>query len=44
MVIVKFDFDDAKLSNYMVVEKVSHKFENGLHTMDLTLIGSWGDD
>jgi hypothetical protein len=38
-VIVKLDLEDMQLSNYMLVEKVKHKFDNGLHTMDLTLRG-----
>lgn len=29
----------TKISNYMVVEKARHSFENGLHQMDLTLRG-----
>jgi hypothetical protein len=27
----------------MLVDKVTHHFEDGLHTMDLTLEGAWGD-
>lgn len=38
-VVVKMDLEDVKLSNYMLVEKVKHKFDNGLHTMDLQLRG-----
>lgn len=39
-VIVKMDFDDIKLSNFMLVEKVTHKFEKNHHSMDLTLKGN----
>ena len=38
-VVVKLDLEDVQLSNFMLVEKVKHKFDNGLHTMDLTLRG-----
>lgn len=30
-------------NNFMLVEKVTHKFENDHHTMDLTLAGAWAD-
>lgn len=30
---------DKKLRNYLLVEKVTHKFSNKVHTMDLTLSG-----
>lgn len=43
MVVVKLTFDDASLSNYMIVDEVKHKFKEGQHTMDLKLLGSWGD-
>lgn len=33
----------VKISNYMVVEKARHSFENGLHQMDLTLRGAGFD-
>lgn len=36
---VMLDLGDMKLSNYMLVEKVTHSFEGALHTMDLTLRG-----
>lgn len=39
-VIVNMDFDDIKLSNFMLVEKVIHKFEKNHHSMDLTLKGN----
>lgn len=37
--IVKMRLGDVDICNYMVCDKVTHKFENDLHTMDLTLIG-----
>ena len=37
--IIKMSLGDIELCNYMVCDKVTHKFENGLHTMNLTLIG-----
>ena len=44
MVFVKLELNDFSLSNYMIVDKVTHNFDNGKHTMDLTLLGSWGDE
>ena len=38
---IKLDLGDITTNNYMVVEKVTHKFENDQHTMDLTLEGAW---
>lgn len=38
---VKLDLGDIKTSNYMLVEKVTHKFENDHYSMDLTLEGAW---
>lgn len=38
-VVVVMKFDDIKISNYMMVEKVKHMFESTTHTMDLTLRG-----
>ena len=38
---VKLDLGDITTNNYMVVEKVTHKFDNDYHTMDLTLEGAW---
>lgn len=38
-VIVKLNVGDLEISNYMMIEKATHTFENGLHTMDLTLSG-----
>lgn len=39
LIVVKMKVGDTKLSNLMLVEKCKHKFEEGLHTMDLTLRG-----
>ena len=40
---VKLDLGDVKVSNYMLVEKVTHTFKNDHHNMDLTLEGAWED-
>lgn len=40
---VKLDIGERIISNYMLVEKVTHTFNNDHHTMDLTL-GGWWDD
>lgn len=40
---VRMDFGDFEANNYLMVEKVTHKFSNGGHTMDLTLEGWWKD-
>jgi hypothetical protein len=40
---VKLDIGEMKISNYMLVEKVTHTFNNDHHTMDLTLGGWWED-
>lgn len=40
---VKLDLGDTITNNFMVVEKVTHTFDNDHHTMDLTLEGAWGD-
>lgn len=37
--LVKLDLGDLQVFNYMVADKVTHKFKNGEHTMDLTLTG-----
>lgn len=39
LVVVNLHLGDLVAQNYMFVERVTHKFENGLHTMDLTLTG-----
>lgn len=38
---VELDLGDITTKNYMLVEKVTHTFENDHHTMDLTLEGGW---
>lgn len=38
-VVVQFSFDDLKLQNWMLVEKVKHTFSGQEHSMDLTLRG-----
>ena len=38
---VKLNLGDIITNNYMLVEKVTHKFDNDCHTMDLTLEGGW---
>ena len=38
---VKLNLGDITTSNFMLVEKVTHKFDNDNHTMDLTLEGGW---
>lgn len=38
-VIVQIDLNDVKIRNFMMCEKVSHKFDKGSHTMDLTVRG-----
>lgn len=40
---VKLDLGDIETNNYMLVEKVTHKFKNDNYTMDLTLEGAWED-
>lgn len=39
LVIVKMNLGDISLQNFMLVEKVKHKFKNNEHFMDLTLRG-----
>ncbi len=36
---VKLEFDDISISNLMLVEKADHTYQEGLHTMDLTVRG-----
>lgn len=38
---VKLNLGDIITNNYMLVEKVTHNFENDHYTMDLTLEGGW---
>lgn len=40
---VKLDLGDISVSNYMLIQKVVHKFKHNNHTMDLTLEGAWED-
>lgn len=37
---VFLDIRDMQLKNYMLIEAVTHKIEEGIHTMDLTLKGA----
>lgn len=39
MVVVKLDLGDISLSNYLMVEKATHTFENNQHLMSLNLQG-----
>lgn len=38
-VVVQLSFDDISLQGYMLVEKVTHRFKDGQHLMDLKLRG-----
>jgi hypothetical protein len=38
---VKLNLGDINTNNFMLVEKVTHKFDKDHHTMDLTLEGGW---
>lgn len=40
---VKLNVGEIEISNFMLVEKVTHTFNNDHHTMDLTLGGWWED-
>jgi hypothetical protein len=40
---VRLNLGDVTTNNYMLVDKVIHKFDNNSHTMDLTLEGAWED-
>lgn len=40
---VKLDLGDTLTNNFMLVDKVTHNFDNDHHTMDLTLEGAWAD-
>lgn len=37
--LVKLDLGDAQVSQYLVVEKVTHNFEGDVHRMDMDMIG-----
>ena len=39
MVLVKLNLGDVSLSNFLMVEEVTHTFEESFHSMDLTLRG-----
>ena len=39
-IVVTLDLGDIKVSNYMLVEKVKHTFNNQEHLMDLTVRGA----
>ena len=41
---VVLDLGDVDVKNYMLVTKVTHKFEDDYYTMDLTLEGGWSDN
>lgn len=38
---VRLNLGDVNVNNFMLVEKVTHNFDAGHHTMDLTLEGGW---
>ena len=38
---VQLNLGDVKVNNFMLVEKVTHNFEDDHYTMDLTLEGAW---
>lgn len=40
---VMLNLGDVETSNYMLVDKVTHKFSKDSYTMDLTLSGAWND-
>ena len=40
---VLLNLGDVETSNYMLVDKVTHKFGKDSYTMDLTLEGAWED-
>lgn len=40
---VKLDLGDIVTNNYMLVEKVTHKFRKDKYTMNLELEGAWSD-
>jgi len=43
LLVVKMGLGDIAVNNYMCVEKVTHTWEHGLHTMDLSLSGIRGE-
>lgn len=40
---VELKVGEVNVKNYMLVEKVTHKYKTDNHTMDLTLEGAWKD-
>ena len=40
---VRLNLGEMQVNNYMLVETVTHIFQDELHTMDLALTGHWGD-
>ena len=42
-VVVKLGLGDLHVSNYMCIEKATHRFTHGLYTMDLSLSGVKGE-
>lgn len=40
---VKLDLGDVIVNNFMLVQSVTHNFENDYYTMDLTLDGAWDE-
>lgn len=40
---VVLNLGDINVSNFMLVDKVTHNFDNDYYTMDLTLEGAWED-
>lgn len=40
---IKLNLGDVQVNNYMLVEKVTHKFDHDHYTMDLTVEGEWND-
>lgn len=43
LLVVNMNLGDIGVKNYMLVEKVVHKFSSGFHTMDITLSGIRGE-
>lgn len=43
MIPVRLNLGDIVTNNYMLVQSVTHTFENDKHTMDLVLDGAWED-
>lgn len=41
MIPVKLNLGDIVTNNYMLVQKVTHKFEKDYYTMDVTVEGAW---